>query len=304
MLTLSDTTVRETLSALRSGEFRLQIGRFALKVRSDLPTFAHALRELYGAYPVSLTGGAYHYDIGINPPSLLRRYFRRNVNFSLSGDAPFQPMAVEHAHAMFEWGLNWTIGSYEHDYLILHSAVVERKGVGVLISATSGSGKSTLAAELALQNWRLLSDELALIDSDLRLVPCARPLSLKNQSIDVIRSRHPGVELGPVAHDTHKGTIAHLPAPRSSVLSNRETATPRLIVFPRWSADSTLRLEPIGSGTAAMRLIDQSFNYSLLGRDGFDRLTRLIDTAEAWSLDYASLDDACNALKRLVDEVA
>jgi len=161
-----------------------------------------------------------------------------------------------------------------------------------------------LAAELALRGWRLLSDELALIDSDIRLVPCARPVSLKNQSIDVIRQRHPGVELGPFAHDTHKGTIAHLPAPKSSVLDNQETATPRLIVFPRWSADSALRLEPVGSGTAAMRLIDQSFNYSLLGREGFDRITHLIDTAEAWSLDYASLDDAREALERLVDEVA
>ncbi|MBP8215234.1 MAG: HprK-related kinase A [Propionivibrio sp.] len=304
MLTLSDTTFGETLRALRSGTFRLQVGCFSLKVSSDLPTFAHALRTLYETYPVSLTGGAYHYDIGVNPPSLLRRHFRRNVTFSLSGDSPFQPMAVEHAHAMFEWGLNWTIGSYEHDYLILHSAVVEKMGLGVLISATSGSGKSTLAAELALHDWRLLSDEMALIDSDLRLIPCARPISLKNQSIDVIRHRHPGVELGPVAHDTHKGTIAHLPAPRSSVLNNRETAAPRLIVFPRWSADSTLRLEPVGSGQAAMRLIDQSFNYSLLGREGFERLTRLVDTAEAWSLEYASLDDARNTLERLVNEVA
>jgi len=304
LLTLSDTTFGETLSALRSGAFRLQIGRFSLKVSSDLPTFAQALRALYGAYPVSLTGGAYHYDIGINPPSFLRRHFRRNVNFSLAGDRPFQPMAAEHAHAMFEWGLNWTIGSYEHDYLILHSAVVERKGFGVLISATSGSGKSTLAAELALRDWRLLSDELALIDSDIELVPCARPVSLKNQSIDVIRQRHPGVELGPLAHDTHKGTIAHLPAPRSSVLSSRETVAPCLIVFPRWSADSALRLEPVGSGKAAMRLIDQSFNYSLLGREGFERLTRLVDTTEAWCLDYASLDDACDALERLVDDAA
>ena len=97
---------------------------------------------------------------------------------------------------------------------------------------------------------------------------------------------------------SYYGTIAHLPAPKSSVLDNQETATPRLIVFPRWSADSALRLEPVGSGTAAMRLIDQSFNYSLLGREGFDRITHLIDTAEAWSLDYASLDDAREALER------
>jgi serine kinase of HPr protein (carbohydrate metabolism regulator) len=52
-------------------------------------------------------------------------------------------------------------------------------GKGVLLSAVSGSGKSTLSAELALNGWRLLSDELALIDSEVKLVPLTRPVSLK-----------------------------------------------------------------------------------------------------------------------------
>lgn len=209
-------------------------------------------------------------------------------------------MAVEHAHALFEWGLNWTIGSYAHNYLILHSAVVELDGCGTLLAATSGSGKSTLAAELTLQGWRLLSDELALIDEDNSLVPCARPVSLKNQSIEVISTRHPGIHLGPLAKDTHKGTIAHLPAPCDSVVRNLETVKPRLIVFPKWRENASLRLEPVGSGQAALRLIDQSFNYPLLGRQGFERLADLVESAEAWDLEYASLDEARAALEQLV----
>ncbi len=299
---LENFTASEIRKATRCGKLRLHIGRFTLKVSSVLPEFESALRQLYAHYPSSLEGGAYDYDVDISPPSFLRRWVRRNSLFHLSGEAPFLPMEVGHAHALFEWGLNWTLGSYAHNFLILHSAVVELDGCGVLLAASSGSGKSTLAAELALQGWRLLSDEMALIDEDLRLVPCARPISLKNQSIEVIRARHPGASLGPLARDTHKGCIAHLPAPNASVVRNLEPATPKLIIFPKWTAEAPLRLEPIGSGQAALRLIDQSFNYPVLGLQGFERMVDLVDAAPAWELEYSSLDDARMTLAQLVSD--
>ncbi|MHB8947790.1 MAG: HprK-related kinase A [Rhodoferax sp.] len=299
---LENFTAGEVRSASRCGKLRLHIGRFTLKVSSVLPEFESALRQLYAHYPSSLDGGAYDYDVAISPPSFLRRWVRRNSLFHLSGEAPFLPMEVGHAHALFEWGLNWTLGTYAHNYLILHSAVVELKGCGVLLAASSGSGKSTLAAELALQGWRLLSDEMALIDENLCLIPCARPISLKNQSIEVIRARHPGASFGPLARDTHKGTVAHLPAPHASVARNLEPAAPKLIVFPKWTAEAPLRLAPIGSGQAALRLIDQSFNYPVLGRQGFERMADLVDAAEAWELEYSSLDEARMTLAKLVSE--
>lgn len=291
-------------SAVAKGAFRLEIGQFSIKITSTIPEFADALIRLYAGYPASVEGGAYDFDIAISPASFFRQWARRNASFVLSGEAPFLPMHVNHAHALFEWGLNWTIGSYAHQYLILHSAVMEKRGCGVLLSATSGSGKSTLAAELALSGWRLLSDELALVDQKIRLVPCTRPVSLKNQSIDIVRERHPEALLGPVAADTHKGTIAHLPAPETSISRSRDTALPKLIVFPKWSAEARFRLEPLGSGQAAMRLIDQSFNYPILGRQGFERLVELVHAAEAWEMDYSSLDDARTALEQLVYERA
>lgn len=302
MLTVGSIADSEISKALRQGEFRLEIGHFALKISSVFPEFSVAMRDLYAHYPASLSGGPYDYDIDISPPSTIRRWIRRNALFRLSGDAPFLPMEVGHAHALFEWGLNWTIGSYAHNFLILHSAAVERNGSGVLLAATSGSGKSTLAAELSLQGWRLLSDELGLIDEGVQLTPCARPVSLKNESIEIIRARHPDAEFGPPAIDTHKGTIAHLAAPKAAVERNRENAFPRLIVFPKWTAGAPLRCEPVGSGAAALRLIDQSFNYPILGQKGFNRLCKLVDTAEAWDLEYSSLDEARATLEQLVDE--
>ena len=58
--------------------------------------------------------------------------------------------------------------------------------------------------------------------------------------------------------------------------------------------------QDIGSAIAAMRLIEQSFNYSILGATGFERLADLVETAPAWELEYASLDDAAQILNGLL----
>ena len=139
---------------MQAGLFRLYLGPLMLKVSSNIPEFVTVFRELYGDHTVGLAGGEYDFDLAVRPPSFWRRWYRRNAVFEFCGDVPFQPMEVGHSHAMFEWGLNWAIASFMHTHLIIHSAVVEWKGKGVLLSAVSGSGKSTLSAELSLQGWR------------------------------------------------------------------------------------------------------------------------------------------------------
>ena len=51
-----------------------------------------------------------------------------------------------------------------------------------------------------------------------------------------------------------------------------------------------------------MRLIDQAFNYSILGTEGFERLVAVVRNTEAWELEYSSLDEAREALEALVHE--
>lgn len=291
---------KQIKTALASVGLRLKIGFLTLKLKSDVSEFADSLRILYGRYPASCDDGIFDFDLSVCHTSILRQYFRRSVSFGLSGNHPFMPMPPDHAHALFEWGLNWTVGANAHNYLILHSAVLERRGKGVMLSAVSGSGKSTLAAELCLRGWRLLSDEMALLDSSLQLSGLPRPVSLKNSAIDVICRRHPNALFGPPARDTHKGTIAHLVVPAPSVLAAVEPAIPSLIVIPKWVDNAPLTVEPVGPGELAMHLIDQSFNYSILGRDGFNRLTALVQQAPAWSIEYSALDDAVDALESLV----
>lgn len=300
MLKVAACSEKDLRKSLQTGKLRLYLGPFCLKISSCVPEFFSPFRLLYADHMVSLDGGTFEFDIGVSPPTLLRRWFRRNVNFQFSGDSPFLPMEAGHSHAMFEWGLNWAIASYLHNYLILHSAVVEWEGRGVLLSAVSGSGKSTLSAELSLHGWRILSDELALIDDQGKLIPLARPISLKNNSINVIRSRHSSAVIGPLAKDTHKGTVAHLKPPAMSMEKNDVPAIPKLVIFPKWTAGAKLRVDPVASGEAAIQLINQAFNYSILGFVGFQRLAALVRGAEAWEIEYSSLDEAREVLEDLV----
>lgn len=305
MLRLAEISETDFRRSLSDGSFRLQIGEVALRVDGPLDELREGLRRIYDRYPVSTTGGRYDYDIQIQPATWWRRWMRRNAVFSLSGQAPFLPMTAKHAHALFEWGLNWTIGSSVHQYLVLHSAVVEKNGKGVMLAAMSGSGKSTLAAELVMQGWRLFSDELALIDGpELQLVPFPRPVSLKNESIGLIKQRHPAAVMGPLAHDTQKGTVGHLRVPDASVDRSAERVRPALIVFPKWTSGAALRVDAVGAGQAAMRLIDQSFNYAILGLLGFERLADLTQAAEAWEIEYDSLDAVVAALEDLIADDA
>jgi hypothetical protein len=80
---------------------------------------------------------------------------------------------------------------------------------------------------LVLSGWRLLSDELTLIDRKTGLIqPLPRPVSLKNQSIDVIRQFSPDTYINRASHDTVKGAMAHMRPPRDSVRRQHETARP------------------------------------------------------------------------------
>ncbi len=112
----------------------------------------------------------------------LRRWVRPLIRFHFDGVPSFMPLLATHATASLEWGLNWCVASHCHQYLIVHAAVVERRGVAVVMPAPPGSGKSTLCAALVQCGWRLLSDELGLYDPVSRQVfGMARPINLKNR---------------------------------------------------------------------------------------------------------------------------
>jgi HprK-related kinase A len=158
-----------------------------------------------------------------------------------------------------------------------------------------------LCAGLVSRGWRLLSDELTLIDlATGNVVALPRPVSLKNASIDAIRNFSPGAQLGPPVHDTVKGSVAHMRPPTDSVRRANDAARPRWIVLPRYEAGAAARLAPLSRARAFMHLADHAFNYDVHGRRGFELLARVVTGSDCFEFQYGALEDAVAAF----DDVA
>lgn len=281
---------------------RLAIGPFQVCVRSHLPEFAATFALLYADYPLLDDDAFCDFHVGVNAPGLLRRHWRPQAVFDFDGGRPFKPLPRSQAFALFEWGLNWCIAAHALDHLIVHAAVLERGGRALVLPGQPGAGKSTLAAALALSGFRLLSDEMALIRlGDGRLQPVPRPVSLKEGSIDLIRGLSPSALLGPPAHDTAKGTVAHLRAPAEAVAAATLTAAPGFVVFPRWQSGARTELEPRGHARSLFELAEQSFNYDTLGPRAMHVLAPCVEASRCFDFRYSRLSEAVTLFQNLLD---
>ncbi len=291
-LTLGSLAAGEILARLKGPGLYLQTGIFCFAIRSPFADVAQALERLYAYHPVAAEARFADFHVRLAAPPL-RRHLRPQSQFYFDGQTPFKPLPRGQANAMLEWGMNWCITAHAHQHLILHAASLARDGLGLIMPAPPGSGKSTLAAALSFRGWRLLSDELTLLDRDTgHMAAVARPVSLKNASIEVIRRFVAGAVLSDVVRDTVKGTVAHLRPPRDSVLQALEPATPRWIVLPRYEAGAPAKLMSLPRARAFMELAQNAFNYSLQGQAGFEALARLVDACECYRFSYGNLDDA------------
>lgn len=290
---IADLARGELARRLAGPGLLLRTGPFVSRIQSDIGLVADGIRLLYADHPCDEADGFADFQLRLRRSSGLRRWWHPQVRFDVDGREPFAPLPLAQAWPMFEWVMNWCVSNRAHRYLIVHAAVVERDGVAVILPAPPGSGKSTLCAALTCRGWRLLSDELALVRrSDGLLVPLARPVSLKNASIDVIRAFAPDAVLGPPVPGTAKGTIAHLKAPAASVARAGEAARALHIVFPRYEAGAATTLAPVPKGQLFMRMADNAFNYFVLGAEGFDCLARLVDGCDGHDFSYSRLDEA------------
>lgn len=281
----------------------LALGAATIRIRSDVAELAGLLQTLYGSYRIEGELELFDVTVNLRRAGGLRRRIRPQVELLVDGAIEFEPFPLDTPLPLLEWGLNYALASRLCCYLLLHSGVVERRGRAVLLPAMPGSGKSTLTAALSLRGFRLLSDEFGVVRlADSQLLPMLRPVALKNESIDIIARFAPQAVIGPRYPKTHKGTVAHLAPQPEHVDARSEPAQPALIIFPRHDPSVALELEPVPPARAFARLAVNSFNYEILGPDGFDALGRVVQTCTSYQLRYRDLDRAVDAIGGLLDE--
>ncbi|HRD85803.1 MAG TPA: HprK-related kinase A [Rubrivivax sp.] len=278
----------------------LRTGPFTVRIRSDVPAVAQGLGLLYGDFESPPADGFCDFDLELRRSRGLRRWLRPQAQFRFDGHAPFQPLPLEQAFALLEWALNWCISTHVTRWLLIHAAVVERDGRALILPAPPGSGKSTLCAALVHRGWRLLSDEIALVSFDATTATAlARPVSLKNESIDIVARFAPHAVLNRPVHGTAKGTVTHMRPPEGHVAQAGRTACPAWVVFPRWQRDADASLSPRSRAGTVVDLARNSFNYGVLGQQGFATTVALVERCACLDFVYGRLDDAIAAFDRL-----
>lgn len=300
-----------TVGALGEGRFEaslktglaVRLGPFNANIIARSDNVVEPLFALYRDYRLLDQPNVFSFHARIDERRALSRPARPMVRFSVDGRVPHEDMPAYQALAVLEWGLNLVIALRSHNFLMLHSAALAWNGQGLLLPAAPGSGKTTLSAGLALRGWRLLSDEFGLLrPGSTDLFPSPRPMALKNESIDVIRSFAPESYIGPAIRNTRKGTVAHLRPPAESIRASEQTAETKWIVFPRWEPKADCVIGEVSKAEAFMLLATNAFNYELLGESAFDTVARIVDGADCFDLVYSDLDVAVGALTEVLTE--
>lgn len=177
-------------------------------------------------------------------------------------------------------------------FVTLHAAAVARDGELVLLAGESGAGKTTLTLALLEDGWTYLSDDLAPVSAETGLVhPFPKPLGVKEASAwSELRTAFETTSLGA------PGGAFLVPASRWDVATD---ALPvRALLFPRFSADSSLEVERL---TPARAAAGASAYLRRLDPSRVALLNRLCRSATCAQLVYGTTADALVAIEDLLN---
>lgn len=297
---LADVAPADLRRRLKGPGLVLRTPPFVARIQADSDKVVEGLRLCYDSFEVADDDEFVDFHLAVHLDGGLRGWLNPTARFSSDGRRSFSSLAANQAFHMIEWGLNWAVTANAHQYLVYHAAVLAQGDRAVLMPAPPGSGKSTLSAALANRGWRLLSDELALCDPVTgELIGMARPVNLKNAAIDLIRRFAPQARLTAPVPSTAKGTLALMRPPQHSIDNVNLRATPTWIVTPQYRADTPAFLMEANRADTMMLLAEQSFNYDIHGRRGFETTADLVDRCQCLQFTYSSLEEACEVFDGL-----
>lgn len=251
-----------------------------------IPSFA--LEQAKLIYPdigtTMPSNSEFDFSIKFVTRSPVRRFISRQLDFYVDDFNPFRPVPYREAYAFLEWSMNWCVTALLSTDFKIHAAILEKNGKAVIFPAPSGSGKSTLTAHLMLNGWRLLSDEMTIIEPSTGLAcPSVRPICLKNNSIDLVKAWGDDIVITKPVEDTNKGTVAHVKPSALSYEGRFDKVKPVGIFYPRYDANIELDLYELNKTNAFAKVVENAFNFSILGSVGFETVSEL--TNSCWHIE-------------------
>ncbi len=282
---------------MKSVPVTIDLSPFSFLVNTNIPL---VVDNLFRIYPDSIVSHGESiknskvcsYTVSAISSSGVRKIVKPQARFLCDQKEPFKPLAINQGYALLEWGMNWTVAAMEMQHVITHSAVLARENKAILFPAPPGSGKSTLTAYLVYKNWRLLSDEMALIQPHSNTVyPFVRPICLKNRSIEIAKKWFAADRFSSIAPNTHKGDVIHLSPPDPSWSEHKSPAKICGIVFPKYKAGSELKIYKLTMAEGFMEFASNAFNYGVIGATGFKTISNILEDAPVFEVEYSDLEE-------------
>ncbi len=181
-----------------------------------------------------------------------------------------------------------------------HGAVLTGPSGAVFLAGSTGAGKSTLSAGLVALGWRLLAEDLAAFDAEVRVAPMPFALSIKEGAVAVLRdafaqlARARAHQLGP-----RRVRYQGLPARSRATRAER----PRLIVDVAYTPDLApedvvlSRLSPI----EAFDLFMNEESFIDFAHDNARGFLDFVEQTPAYEIRYGSISAAERALRERLD---
>ena len=291
--------------ALANGSLELVLGVFSMRLRGKEPTLLHFLLDAYRDVPARIElNDVTDISVNVRPPSILRKFIRPQVIPDPGFIVPAVPLPPRLAPLAMEMGLNLSIALKCCRLTTFHAAVVGNENGTILISARSGGGKSTLASALMMDGYRLYSDEFGLLDmQEGFLWPHPRPVSLKAESIEIVKELTGADWLTQTLTGTPKGDIAYRRVRASDIEGASRPGHAMLLLFPAFAAGSSARAKEISKAEALMKLIPSSTNYHLLGKGAFEASVKMVENARAFEITYGNVEDSLIMARDLAAKV-
>ncbi|MCF2947727.1 HprK-related kinase A [Paraglaciecola aquimarina] len=287
---LKDLSLSEFSDLINNDGLGIDFGITSFCILTKIKSVQSTFKQLYADFEVKPKESFTDFQVSVAYPNNIRRFLKPQVSFYFDEHSPFLPLPKSQSYPLLEWGMNWCVAGHKHNYLLLHGAVLEKNGEAMIFPAPPGSGKSTLTAYLSHTGWRLLSDEMTVINLTTGLVePFVRPICLKNNSIDLFHSWFPDAFISNIAKDTNKGDVAHVKPPIDSVNRYLEPAKVKAIVLPKYDKNVELDIYALNKCDAYKAVSTNAFNEGVMGKEGFESAVNLVESCDTVEIHYNNL---------------
>jgi hypothetical protein len=184
--------------------------------------------------------------------------------------------------------------------LLLHAALLESRGRGLLLAGQPGAGKTTLTVALATRGLSYATDDLVRVSPSGGFQGIPFSPALKTGGWPLLGSYVPGLHELAIHRRADGQDVRYLPAQR---LTAAAMATPEWAVLLDRRDGADAQLQPVDPLSAMSELLGGAFtaDHRLRG-DTLAALARQFSQMQCRRLVYSQLADAVAVLEGLLDE--